>query len=132
MSYLPLRLQPGVDLRQSLEAALSAGGESSAFVVSGIGSLSSARLRFAGEESETSLAGMFEILCLAGTLTRDGAHLHMAIADRHGRVVGGHVCYGNTVRTTAEVLLAHPQDWRLSRELDASTGFKELIVRSGG
>lgn len=132
MSYLPLRLPPGVDLRQSLEAALSADGETSAFVVSGIGSLSKAQLRFAGEVSETSLTGMFEILCLSGTLTPDGAHLHMAIADRHGRVVGGHVCRGNTVRTTAEVLLACPQEWMLTRELDANTGFKELIVRSMG
>jgi predicted DNA-binding protein with PD1-like motif len=103
MSFVPLRLQPGSDLRQSLEASASANGATSAFVVAGIGSLSNARLRFAGAESETSLAGMFEILCLSGTLTQSGAHLHMAIADEQGRVVGGHVCYGNAVRTTAEI-----------------------------
>ena len=106
MSYLPLRLQPGMDLRRSLEAVAGVKDETSAFVVSGIGSLSNARLRFAGAESETSLAGMFEIVCLSGTLAQDGAHLHMAIADEHGHVVGGHVCYGNIVRTTVEVLLA--------------------------
>lgn len=132
MSHLPLRLPPGADLRQSLEAALCEHGAASAFVVSGIGSLSNARLRFAGAESETSLTGTFEILCLSGTLTPDGGHLHMAIADQHGRVAGGHVCYGNTVRTTAEVLLASPQEWTLAREFDANTGFNELVVRSGG
>jgi uncharacterized protein len=132
MSYLPLRLQPGSDLRRSLEAAVNASGEGSAFVVSGIGSLSSARLRLAGAESETSLTGMFEILCISGTLTPNGAHLHMAIADQHGRVLGGHVCYGNTVRTTAEALLAHPTKWTLEREHDANTGFSELIVRPAG
>lgn len=132
MTYLPLRLPPGTDLRQSLEAALSAHGEASAFVVSGIGSLSNARLRFAGADSETSLTAMFEILCLSGTLTTDGGHLHMAIADQHGRVAGGHVCYGNIVRTTAEVLLVSPQEWALAREFDANTGFKELIVRRSG
>ncbi len=132
MSYLPLRLEPGADLRRSLEAAMGVGGESSAFVVSGIGSLSNARLRFAGAESETSLEGMFEILCLSGTLTRDGAHLHMALADERGHVVGGHVCYGNMVRTTAEVLLAQLTEWTLARERDANTGFNELVIRPTG
>jgi len=132
MSYVPLRLQPGSDLRQSLEAAVSANSETSAFVVSGIGSLTNARLRFAGAESETSLPGMFEILCISGTLTPNGAHLHMAIADQHGHVVGGHVCYGNTIRTTAEVLLSRPTEWTLAREHDTNTGFNELVVRPLG
>ena len=132
MSYLPLRLQPGADLRRSLEAAVCASGGTSAFVVSGIGSLSNARLRFAGAESETSLTGMFEILCLSGTLTQSGVHLHMAIADEHGHVVGGHVCYGNTVRTTAEVLLAQLAEWTLAREQDTNTGFNELVIRATG
>ena len=132
MSYLPLRLQPGADLRRSLEAAVCASGETSAFVVSGIGSLSNARLRFAGAESETSLAGMFEIVSLSGTLTQNGAHLHMAIADEHGHVGGGHVCYGNIVRTTAEVLLAQLTEWTLAREQDTNTGFNELVIRPTG
>lgn len=132
MSYLPLRLPPGADLRRSLEAAALADGKTAAFVVSGIGSLSNPRLRFAGSEAETSLQGAFEILCLSGTLTPDGAHLHMAIADEQARVAGGHVAYGNTVRTTAEVLLAQLPDGMLGRELDASTGFKELVVRPAG
>ena len=132
MSYLPLRLHPGADLRQSLEEAVRASGGTSAFVVSGIGSLSNARLRFAGAESETSLAGMFEILCLSGTLAESGAHLHMAIADEHGHVTGGHVCYGNVVRTTAEVLLTQLSEWTLAREQDTNTGFKELVIRPSG
>lgn len=130
MSYLPLRLQAGADLRRSLEETASSEGASSAFVVCGMGSLAGARLRLAGEASETALAGMFEILCLSGTLTRDGAHLHMAVADQRGRVIGGHVCYGNVVRTTAEILLVRLSEWSLAREFDASTGFKELVVRS--
>ena len=44
-------------------------------------------------------------------------------------VTGGHVAYGCTVRTTAEVLLALLPDWRFSREPDAATGFDELVVR---
>ncbi len=129
MRCIPLRLAPGADLRSALEAEANRTGALSAFVVSGIGSLSDARLRFAGAEVETLVPGKVEILCLSGTLTTDGAHLHMAVSDEHGRVVGGHVCYGNTVRTTAEVLLAPLSQWQLARALDPATGYKELVIR---
>jgi len=128
MRCTPLRLEPGSDLRSSLEAASAASGMS-AFVVSGIGSLLDAKLRFAGAEAQTLVPGEVEILNLSGTLTPDGAHLHMAVSDMNGRVVGGHVCHGNIVRTTAEVLLVHLSEWSLARELDPSTGYKELVVR---
>jgi len=101
----------------------------SAFVVAGIGSLVKASLRYADESTETMLAGPLEILSVSGTLSSSGAHLHMSVADASGRVYGGHVAYGNTVRTTAEILLAPLEDWSLTREHDAATGFNELVVR---
>jgi uncharacterized protein len=129
MHCLPLRLEPGADLRASLEATAKSAGGLSAFVVCGIGSLAGATLRLAGAESPKSVQGEVEILSLSGTLSPDGAHLHMAIADAQGRVIGGHVCYGNTVRTTAELLLVSLSEWHLGREHDVGTGFKELVVR---
>lgn len=130
MKCLPLRLEPGSDLRATLEAAASAGAGMSAFVASGIGSLSGARLRLAGAESETEVEGDVEILSLSGTLAPDGAHLHMAVADATGHVIGGHVCYGNMVRTTAELLVLELVEWSLAREPDRSTGFEELVIRA--
>jgi len=44
-------------------------------------------------------------------------------------VLGGHVGYGNTVRTTAELLLVETPDWNLTRVNDAATGYKELLVQ---
>jgi uncharacterized protein len=130
MSFRPLRVPPGSDLRRTLEQAVRTEGAGSAFVVAGIGSLANPTLRLAGEEFETSLTGAYEMLSLSGTLTPDGAHLHMTIADDQGRVVGGHVCFGNQVRTTAEVLLAPLPDWTLSRAFDSGTGYQELVVRA--
>jgi uncharacterized protein len=130
MTCRPLRLPAGADLRRDLEAMCTEGGAVSAFVVAGIGSLKNPRIRFAGAEEGTGLSGSFEILSVSGTLTVDGAHLHMTGSDEHGRVVGGHVCYGNEVRTTAEILLALTPHWRLSREFDARTGYRELSVRA--
>ncbi len=128
MNVLPLRLQPGADLRRALEEGALREGSTGMFVVSGIGSLTDAALRMAGAESETRLTGPFEIVSLSGTISDDGAHLHMAVADSTGRVSGGHVCYGNEVRTTAEILLAAVPGWRLGREVDPVTGFRELTI----
>ncbi|UXH79140.1 PPC domain-containing DNA-binding protein [Roseateles amylovorans] len=128
MELRPLRLEPGDDLRRALEAACAESG-TAAFVVSGIGSLTRARLRLAAANGETELSGPLEILTLAGSLSADGAHLHMSVADAQGRVCGGHVGYGNQVRTTAEVLVAVLPDWQLTREVDAATGYKELVIR---
>ena len=129
MDILPIRLNPGDDLRRSLEDRVRTGGHPSAFVISGIGSLGDARLRYAGEEAESIVAGPLEIVSIAGSVTRDGAHLHMSVADSQGRVSGGHAAYGNIVRTTMEAVLVLLPDWSLSREFDAATGFKELFIR---
>jgi predicted DNA-binding protein with PD1-like motif len=129
METLPLRLQPGQDLRDALQAVLMRRSLAAAFVVQGIGSLSVARLRLAGASATLELRGDLEILTLAGTLSPDGPHLHMAVADADGRVTGGHVGAGCIVRTTAEVLLALLPEHRFSREFDAGSGYSELVVR---
>lgn len=125
----PLRLSPGEDLRAALEAAARRLAPQGAFVLSGIGSLSDPRLRLAGAETALTLSGPFELLTLAGTLTAQGAHLHMTVADAQGRVWGGHVLPGNRVRTTAELLLMAPAGWQLTRAPDPASGWAELQVQ---
>ncbi|WP_241021134.1 PPC domain-containing DNA-binding protein [Burkholderia sp. Ac-20344] len=115
MQAHPLRLSPGDDLRGAIEAALRRHESHAAFVIQGIGSLSVAQLRFAGVDQPTELRGDFEILTLAGSVSPDGAHLHMSISDVDGRVTGGHVASGCVVRTTAEILLALLPAHRFSR-----------------
>jgi predicted DNA-binding protein with PD1-like motif len=129
MQLMPIRLSPGVDLRRALEDTAVKQSAESAFVVAGIGSLCGASLRYAGEAMESKMTGPLEILSISGTLSSSDAHLHMSVSDASGRVYGGHVGYGSTVRTTAEVLLAQLGDWSLTREHDPATGFNELVVR---
>lgn len=126
-----LRMKPGDDLRGALEAAgreLQAGGVQAACVVSAVGSLSCAVLRYADQPGGTTWAVPLELLTLSGTLSRDGVHLHASMADGHGEVRGGHVMRGCTVRTTAEVVLVLLPDWQFCREPDAATGFMELVA----
>lgn len=128
MRVVPLRLRPGDDLRQELEAWMGRQHEQAAWVISGIGSLSVAQLRLAGHPQSTTLGGDLEILSLAGTLSTDGAHLHIAIADNTGAVIGGHLAPGSLVRTTAELLVGLLPQWQFRRELDPATGYAELQI----
>lgn len=130
MKAYPLRLSPGDDLRAPVEADLHRHAWRAAFVVQGIGSLSVAQLRFAGADAPTEIRGDLEILTVAGSVSPDGAHLHMSIADARGHVLGGHVAPGCTIRTTAELLLAVLPEHEFGREVDANTGFMELVIRS--
>ncbi len=128
MKAIPLRLQPGVDLRQALEAWIVEQQEQAACLISAVGSLSVAQLRFAGAAEATGIHGELEILSLSGTLSPDGAHLHIAVADSSGSVIGGHLCMGSLVRTTAELVIGLLPEWRFSRELDPATGYPELRI----
>jgi len=125
----PLRLRPGDALRQALEEAVRAEGQTTAFVIGGIGSLSTTRLRLAGADRPIDMAGDVELLTLSGSIAANGSHLHMTVADAKGHVMGGHVAPGCIVRTTAEVLVALLPAWRFDREPDAATGYDGLVVR---
>lgn len=130
MKPLPLRLSPGQDVRKALEAAVAAHGCTAAFVVSGIGSLSVAQLRFAGRDEVTTRRGDLEILTLAGTVAGPESHVHASLADADGAVSGGHLGYGSVVRTTCEILLALLDEWEFAREVDTVTGYRELAIRA--
>lgn len=132
MQPFPIRLNPGADLRSAFEQLVRDHADRAGFVVSAIGSLDGAVLRFAGESCPVTLQGPMEIVSLSGSVTADGAHLHMSVSDREGRVWGGHVAAGNIVRTTVEALLVTLPDWSLSRQHDPATGYPELVVRSRG
>ena len=128
MKVVPLRLQPGDDLRRALETWMSEQQEQAGCVISGIGSLSVVQLRFAGAAAATTIHGELEIISLSGTLSTDGAHLHIAFADSRGAVIGGHLCPGSLVRTTAELVVGLLADWQFRRELDTATGYAELRI----
>jgi predicted DNA-binding protein with PD1-like motif len=128
MKVVPLRLTPGVDLRLALEAWMGAQQEQAGCVISAVGSLSLAQLRLAGATQATAIRGELEILSLSGTLSLDGAHLHIAIADSKGAVIGGHLCAGSLVRTTAELVIGLLPEFQFRRELYPATGYAELRV----
>lgn len=123
-----MRLSPGADLKDSLQRFTQNQRLAAGCIVTAVGSLQQARLRFAGQDAATTLTGPFEIVSLVGTLSPDGLHLHLAIADAQGQTRGGHVLSGCRVYTTAEIVLADLRGLRFQRVPDPQTGYRELAI----
>lgn len=124
-----LRLHPGDDLVDSIMAfarqhSINAGG-----IVTCVGSLNHARLRYANQNNYEDLDAKgqhFEIVSLVGTFSTTDRHLHLALANEQGAVFGGHASSGNKVFTTAEIIIVEGLDWTFRREKDPDTTYPEL------
>ena len=125
-----LRLHSGDDPKAALDALLRESDWTAACVLSAVGSLTEAALRFAKQNEVTTLRGHFEIVSLTGTLGPDGSHLHLAVSDGSGIMRGGHLKEGSCVYTTVEIVLAILDDWPFSRRVDNVTGHRELFIEA--
>ena len=124
-----LRLVPGEDLRLSLEALTRDQGLRAGYVAACVGSLKRAAIRFSNVRNAEMIEGPFEIVALSGTLSPDGPHLHIALSDREGRTIGGHLGVGSIIHTTAEIVVMELAGIEFSRKKDDSTGYPELEFR---
>ncbi|MGZ3157951.1 MAG: PPC domain-containing DNA-binding protein [Burkholderiaceae bacterium] len=132
MRALAFRLSPGADLKQALSDYCVEHGIDAACVISCVGSLRCARIRFADRDESVLFEEKLEIVSLAGTLSRHGCHLHIAVSDGQGRVSGGHLMAGSQVYTTAEIVLGMIPGVLFKRDHDAQTGYKELNIEDNG
>lgn len=130
MTTVALRLGPGQDLKQELDAFVKRNNLSAVSVLTCVGSLTRVPLRYANQESYEVLTGHFEIVSLTGMLSaQSGSHLHLAVSDSTGRTVGGHFGEGSRVYTTAEILLGVLPGYQFTREPDPKSGYRELVIR---
>lgn len=124
-----LRLRPGEDLTQELLKFVREEGILAGFVLGCVGSIDGVTLRLL-VSGDRDFEGCFEIISLAGSLCQDGIHLHMAISDSDGNMIGGHLEGRCPVRTTAEILIGELEDLEFSRKLDEKTRHSELVISS--
>jgi predicted DNA-binding protein with PD1-like motif len=129
MQTFALRLRPGDDPQAALDAFARTNQLKAACVLTCVGSLRKAVLRFANQEQATTLEGHFEIVSLTGVFSLDGGHYHIAIADGKGRTYGAHLMDGCEIYTTAEIVLASLDDVRFLRTFDPQTGYPELDIQ---
>lgn len=129
MKVFALRLKPDQDLRQSLKEFALSNNIQAGFILSAIGSLKQAAIRFADQPKSEILQGRFEILSLNGTLSVSGLHLHITIAGAVGNTIGGHLDNDSIIYTTAEIVIGASEDLIFLRSPDPQTGFLELDIQ---
>lgn len=129
MNVFALRLAPNRDLKQGLTEFVAANQIQAGFILSAIGSLQKATIRFANQPTSDVFHEKFEIVALNGTLSIYGSHLHLAIADQTGRMLGGHLTDGCIIYTTAEIVIGESPNLTFVRSPDKQTGFLELEIR---
>ncbi len=91
MKTYALRLRPGEDILAVLDNFAHTNQIQAGCVLTCVGSLRKAVLRFANQELAVTLVGHFEIVSLTGVFSRHGGHFHIAISDGEGRVYGAHL-----------------------------------------
>jgi len=119
------RLKPNEDLKKGIIDILKREEIKSGILVCIVGSLNSATLRMANENIKT-FKGPFEIVSAEGTISTDGIHIHIAVSDTEGHVIGGHLKNGCIINTTAEICILKSNK-ALKRVFDSKTGYKELV-----
>lgn len=128
MKVFAIRLKPNQDLRKSLKEFTVQQDIKAGFILTAIGSLKQATIRFANQNDSTVLNDKFEILALNGTLATTGIHLHIAISDKQGKTIGGHLDNGCIIYTTAEIVIGESENFTFLRTLDEQTGYQELEI----
>jgi uncharacterized protein len=129
MHSIPLRLFPGDDLKLALDRLVYEKNWRAATIVSGLGSLTRAMIRYAGKPEATRIEGPLEIVSMSGTLACfGGSHIHVALSDATGKMVGGHMKEGCIIRTTAEIVIGVLEGYAFHREHDVRTDSPELVI----
>lgn len=123
------RLWAGLDLRKEIEKIVKENRVDAGSILSVVENLKKARLRMVGGKNIKTWNKSFEIVSGTGTLSPDGCHIHIAIADSQGKIVGGHLKEGCVVKTTVEIVLLKFSGIRFRRVLDNETGYSELVLK---
>ncbi|EAY9961924.1 DNA-binding protein [Salmonella enterica] len=119
--FYALRLLPGQEVFSQLHAFVQQNQLRAAWIAGCTGSLTDVALRYAGQEATTSLTGTLELT---------GEHLHLAVSDPYGVMLGGHMMPGCTVRTTLELVIGELPALTFSRQPCAISGYDELHISS--
>jgi predicted DNA-binding protein with PD1-like motif len=129
MKIYTFRLKPGRDLFDSIETFVADKKIEAGCVLSSVGSLTHATLRFANRGYYNEYDGHFEVVSMTGTVSTNGSHIHVSISDGNGVTTGGHLVSGCKIYTTAEIVLAEFDDVIYKHELlENDSGYEELVV----
>lgn len=124
-----IRLKRGEDLLDTIKRICKDKNIQSGVVLSGVGCISSGRVRDASGVRIREIAEHCEIVSLNGTVSAARCHVHIALSKEDLSTIGGHLCSGCIVNTTCELVIGELPGVTFDEEADAETGYDELIFR---
>ena len=122
-----IRLKRGEDLLDSIKQLCKEKDIKAGVVLSGVGCISSGRVRDASGVRIREIAEHCEIVSLNGTVSAVRCHIHIALSKEDLTTIGGHLCSGCIVNTTCELVIGELPGVAYDEEADAETGYDELI-----
>ena len=122
-----IRLRRGEDLLESIKTLCQIKQIRAGVILSGVGCISSGRVRDASGVTIRDITEHCEIVSLNGTVSAARCHIHIALSMENLSTIGGHLCSGCIVNTTCELVIAEIPDVQIDVEFDEQTGYKELI-----
>lgn len=128
MKHHVFRLHRGDDLLKSITNYCQVHHIRAGYVASGVGCVTDAQIRSADGRTLHSLHQRLEIVSLMGTVSENRCHLHISFSKENLEVVGGHLCMGCLVNTTAEIVLVEIESTVFTKEFDPETGYNELHI----
>jgi predicted DNA-binding protein with PD1-like motif len=123
------RLKPHQDVKKAIIDFAKQNKIKAGFILTAVGSVEQANLRYANKSVGTILRGSFEVVSLTGTFSDTSSHLHLSISDSGGKTIGGHLLEENLVYTTLEIVVGEMMDVEFIREKDTTYGYDELKVQ---
>ena len=130
MKQYIFRLHRGDDLLESIAAFCRRELMRAGYAACWVGCVSRARIRWADGITQHEYEERLEIVSLTGTVSEERCHLHIAFSREDMSLLGGHLCSGCTVNTTAEVVLCSIDSVSFAKAFDPETGYNELDIRT--
>ena len=127
-----IRLKRGEDLMDSIKQLCKEKDIKAGVVLSGVGCISSGRVRDASGVRIREIAEHCEIVSLNGTVSAVRCHIHIALSKEDLTTIGGHLCSGCIVNTTCELVIGELPGVAYDEEADSETGYDELIFLQKG
>ena len=122
------RLTKGMDLKKSIVEYCKENNIKAGIIGACVGCCYEIYFRLAGGKDFFHKVEDYEIVSMTGTISENGVHIHVSFADEEGKVIGGHLSEGCFVNTTSEIAIIEVDNYKLTREFDEETGYKELVV----
>lgn len=122
-----IRLKRGEDLMGSIKRICKEKSIKAGVVLSGVGCISSGRVRDASGVRIREIAEHCEIVSLNGTVSAVRCHIHIALSKEDLSTIGGHLCSGCIVNTTCELVIGELPGIVYDEEADPETGYDELV-----